>query len=229
MTHTNRAIPKYFVQIGVFILFYAGTLFISAGHWDWAGAWIFVALVAAGQIGVALILLVSNPELMGERAESTGRRDLDRRLAGVMALFGPLSMCIVAGLAMRFGWLPPLPLALQSIGVVLAVLGSLTTIWAMATNKFFYGVLRIAPEKGHRLCTSGPYHYVRHPGYLGTVVFDLATPLVLNSVWAFIPAVLTVYAIVARAALEDQALQTGLEGYPEYARQVRYRLLPGVW
>ena len=68
----------------------------------------------------------------------------------------------------------------------------------MASNKFFYGVLRIAQEKGHTVCASGPYQYVRHPGYLGAILFDLATPLILNSAWAFVPAILTVCAIVVR-------------------------------
>ena len=229
MSNVNRAIPKYFVQISIFILFYAVTLFVSVGRLDWRMAWIFIVIVAASQIGVALILMVSNPELMGERAESKGKKDLDRMLAGVMALFGPASMCIVAGLNMRWGWLPQIPLVIQIAGVVIAVLGSLVTAWAMASNKFFYGVLCIAPEKGHMVCTSGAYRYVRHPGYLGVILFDLGTPLMLNSVWALIPAVLTVYAIIVRTAHEDRALQNGLDGYQYYARQVRYRLLPGVW
>ena len=99
----------------------------------------------------------------------------------------------------------------------------------MASNKFFYGVLRIEQEKNHSVCSSGAYQYVRHPGYLGAIIFDLATPLILNSVWAFIPAILTICAIVIRTSLEDKALQNGLDGYKNYAQQVRYRLFPAVW
>ncbi len=228
MTDEYRAVPRYFLQIGIFILFYAVALFVSAGRLDWTMAWIFIAIVAASQISIALILMVSNPGLMGERAESKGQRDLDRILAGVMALFGPISICIVAGLNRRFGWLPQMPFVIQIAGIALALLGSLMTAWAMASNKFFYGVLRIAQKKGHMVCMSGPYQYVRHPGYLGAILFDLATPLILNSVWAFIPAMLTVYAIVVRTGLEDKALQNGLDGYQDYVQQVHYRLLPGI-
>ncbi len=114
-------------------------------------------------------------------------------------------------------------------GIALAVLGSILTAWAMASNKFFYGILRIAQEKGHLVCNSGPYQYLRHPGYLGAILFDLATPMILNSMWTFIPAALTVYAIFVRTALEDKALQNRLDGYRDYAQQVRYRLLPAVW
>lgn len=229
MSSTNRAIPRYFLQISIFVLFFAASLFFSAGHTDWAMGWGFIAIVAASQISIALILMMRNPELMGERDVSKGKRDLDRILSGVMTLFGPISMCIVAGLNIRFGWFPQIPFALQITGIMLAVLGSMLTAWAMASNKFFYGVLRIAQEKGHIVCASGPYRYVRHPGYLGAILFDLATPWILNSAWAFIPAALTVCAVLARTALEDKALQNGLGGYKEYAQQVRHRLLPAVW
>lgn len=229
MSNTNRAIPRYFLQIGIFVALFAASLFFLAGRTDWAMGWVFIAIVAASQLSIALILMMRNPELMGERDVSKGKRDLDRILAGVMALFGPISMCLVAGLNMRLGWLPQISFALQITGIVLAVLGSMLTAWAMASNKFFYGVLRIAQEKGHTVCASGPYQYVRHPGYLGAILFDLATPLILNSAWAFVPAIFTVCAIVVRTSLEDKALHSGLGGYQNYARQVRYRLLPAVW
>jgi len=229
MLNTNRALARYFLQSGVFVLFFAASLFFSANRFDWAMGWVFIAIVAVSQISIAAILIMRNPELMGERAESKGKRDLDRILAGIMALFGPISMCIVAGLNFHHGWLPKISLTLQMTGVLFAILGSILTAWAMASNKFFYGVLRIAQEKGHSVCANGPYQYVRHPGYLGAIFFDLATPLILNSVWAYIPAVLTVYAIFMRTSLEDKALQIGLDGYKNYAQQVRYRLLPAVW
>ena len=229
MPSANRAVARYLLQITIFVLLFAASLFFSAGTTAWAMGWVFIAIVSASQLSIALILIMRNPELMGERAETKGKRDLDRILAGVMSLFGPISMCIVAGLDFRFGWLPPIPVALQMTGIVLAVLGSVLTAWAMASNKFFYGVLRIAQDKGHTVCASGPYRTVRHPGYLGAILFDLATPLILGSAWAFIPAALTVCAILVRTAREDKALQSGLGGYKEYAQQVRHRLLPAVW
>lgn len=224
-----HTLVRYFLQIGVFVALFGASLFFSANRFDWAMGWVFIAIVVLSQMSIALILILKNPKLLGERAESKGKRDRDRILAGVMTLFGPVSMCIVAGLNLRYGWQPQMPFALQIAGIVLAGLGSGLTAWAMASNKSFYGVLRIASEQGHTVCASGPYQYVRHPGYLGAICFDLATPLILNSVWAFIPAVLTVGAILARTALEDKALQAGLDGYKDYAQRVRYRLLPAVW
>jgi len=229
MSNVNRGIARYLLLVSIFVLIFAACLFVSSGHPDWVMGWVFIAIVTASHICTTLILMISNPELMGERAEIKGKRDLDRILASIMALYGPASMCIVAGLNMRFGWLPQIPLMLQIAGIVIAILGSMLTIWAMASNRFFYGVLRIAQGKNHTVCASGPYQYVRHPGYLGVILFDLTTPLMLNSAWALIPAMLTICAIVVRTALEDKILQSRLGGYKDYAQQVRYRLLPIVW
>lgn len=229
MSGTNRVISRYLLRTGIVVLIFAAGLFLSAGSANWAMGWVFMAILASSQISIALVLMIGNPELMGERSERKGKRDLDRVLAGLMSFFGPISMCIVAGLDTRFGWLPQMPVALQVAGIVLAVLGSALTAWAMASNRFFYGFLRIAQDKGHAVCAGGPYRYVRHPGYLGAILFDLATPLILGSAWALVPAALTAGAVLARTALEDRALQARLGGYREYTEQVRHRLLPAVW
>jgi len=220
---------KYILQHGLFVLIQVASLVIASGRLDWVRAWVYIGVHLAG-LGVnALVLIPTNPELVVERARFRGKRDLDRVLAGVMALYGPAGICIVAGLDVRFGWSPGIPLALLIAALAVMVLGSLLTTWAMASNRFFYGTLRIAKDRGHTVATSGPYRYVRHPGYVGIIAFDLAMPLILGSLWALIPAGLTTCIIILRTALEDRALHEELEGYREYVQRVRYRLLPGVW
>ncbi|MBN1437956.1 MAG: isoprenylcysteine carboxylmethyltransferase family protein [Anaerolineales bacterium] len=229
MSEKNRGTAGYFAQLVFFLGVWAACLFVSAGRLDWGAGWVFLALSAAGQIVTAVILRIRYPGLMGERASLEGKWDLDRILAGVLALWGPAAICIVGGLDQRHGWPPEIPLAWQLAGVAIAAAGAALTAWAMAANRFFYGVMRIAKERGHAVCDSGPYRFVRHPGYLGAIGFDLAAALVLQSVWALIPAAVTVLAIVIRTAREDKALQAGLDGYREYAQRVRSRLLPLVW
>lgn len=109
------------------------------------------------------------------------------------------------------------------------ILGYAFPGWAMASNRFFSGLVRIQTERGHTVATGGPYQYVPHPGYSGWFLAYLATPLVLDSWWVIIPAVLTVGVIIVRTALEDKTLQDELDGYREYAQQVCYRLLPIIW
>ena len=99
----------------------------------------------------------------------------------------------------------------------------------MAANAFFSAVVRIQDDRGHAVASGGPYRFVRHPGYSGSLAFELATPIMLGSLWALIPSGLNALLIVVRTALEDRTLNEELDGYREYAGQVRYRLLPGVW
>jgi protein-S-isoprenylcysteine O-methyltransferase Ste14 len=99
----------------------------------------------------------------------------------------------------------------------------------MVSNKFFSTSVRIQMERDHTVASGGPYRYVRHPGYVGYIVSGFAAPLALGSLWALIPAAITLCLLVVRTALEDRTLQDELDGYREYAARVRYRLLPGVW
>ena len=222
---------RWLIQVGVLTLIFGAGLFVSSGRLDWGMAWAYLGVFLAGQCAVGLILIPNNPELVADRTqiERKTARNWDRPLTGIVSLFGPLATLIVAGLDMRFEWSPPISPTLQVVALAIAALGTLVTIWAMAANKFFYGFVRIKKERGHVVQTGGPYQVVRHPGYAGGVLFALATPLLLGSPWAFIPAGLTVCALVVRTALEDRTLQAELDGYREYAQQVRYRLLPGVW
>lgn len=99
----------------------------------------------------------------------------------------------------------------------------------MNSNPYFYATVRVQEERGHQTITSGPYQYVRHPGYVGAILWIISAPLVLGSWWALIPGGLTAALLIVRTALEDRSLQAELTGYAEYAGRVRYRLLPGVW
>ena len=147
----------------------------------------------------------------------------------LVALVGPFAGLLVAGLDKRFGWSPEIPLGIQIAALALVILGYLLSIWAMVVNRFFSAVVRIQTERGHTVITTGPYSYVRHPGYDGGIVCNLAGAIALSSLWALIPGALVVLLTVVRTALEDRTLQEELVGYKEYAKRVRYRLLPGIW
>ena len=99
----------------------------------------------------------------------------------------------------------------------------------MVSNKYFEGSVRIQEERGHETVTSGPYMIVRHPGYVAFSILYIATPLFLGSWWGLIPAGLMAMGFIYRTAREDRTLLEELSGYPAYAEQVRFRLLPGIW
>jgi protein-S-isoprenylcysteine O-methyltransferase Ste14 len=105
----------------------------------------------------------------------------------------------------------------------------LLSSWAVVSNKFFSDVIRIQTDRGHTVISDGPYRFMRHPGYVGMILYSLAAPFLLDSPWALIPGGLTVLLVIVRTVVEDRTLLEQLDGYQEYAGRVRYRLLPGVW
>ncbi len=101
--------------------------------------------------------------------------------------------------------------------------------WATGSNAFFSLTVRIQKERGQAVVEGGPYRFVRHPSYVGGILFELAAPIMLGSWWALIPGGLDAVLFVIRTALEDKTLQAELDGYPAYTERTRYRLVPGVW
>jgi protein-S-isoprenylcysteine O-methyltransferase Ste14 len=226
----TAAIFKRFAEISIGILVIAVCLFASSGRLDWGMAWVFVGLNVVGVSINALILLPHHQELVAERAEIKADSNIRDLILGSLAmLLSSVVAIIIAGLDERFGWSPPMALTAQLAAMIVWVLGFGLVSWAMASNPFFSCTVRIQEERGHVAVTGGPYRYVRHPGYVGIILYSLAPPVLLGSLWALIPAGLGVIAIVVRTALEDRMLQEELPGYAEYAQQTRYRLLPGVW
>jgi protein-S-isoprenylcysteine O-methyltransferase Ste14 len=122
-----------------------------------------------------------------------------------------------------------MPAGFWPLGFVIFLPGMALFIWSMGVNPFFEKTVRIQTERGHRVIDTGPYGFIRHPGYLGFLAWSISIPLFLLSWWAFLPALLSVVGIVIRTALEDRTLRKELTGYEEYTRWVRYRLIPGIW
>ena len=115
------------------------------------------------------------------------------------------------------------------IGFILISLRYAFAAWALAENRFFSSVVRIQTERGHVVCDTGPYRFVRHPGYAGNVFALFGIVLALSSVWTLIPAAVATIISVIRTVLEDQTLQEELLGYRDYAQRVRYRLIPRIY
>jgi protein-S-isoprenylcysteine O-methyltransferase Ste14 len=99
----------------------------------------------------------------------------------------------------------------------------------MVSNAFFSTAVRIQYDREHSVESSGPYGYIRHPGYLGIIIYNLSTPLILGSVWAILPAGILILLFIIRTFMEDTTLKVKLEGYSEYAKRVRFRLIPFIW
>ncbi len=203
-------------------------LLIAAGRIDWGAAWAYQALTTAWVLGTAAVW-IPNPELLAERlAPRKGAKTWDKWIMSIIGL-ALLALYVVAGLDERHGWSVGIALAGQVAAGVVTALGYALTLWATAANRFFSSIVRIQEERDHSVATAGPYRWVRHPAYVGGILSYLAGPILLGSWWALVPGGLSALLMVLRTALEDRTLQAELAGYREYAGQVRYRLLLGVW
>ncbi|MFC1922800.1 methyltransferase family protein [Chloroflexota bacterium] len=226
----KRGVKRWVFTSSIAIVLLAASLFISAGTLLWWQAWVYL-FTAAGILVLDYVVLVPiSPDLLGERSRyQKGAKAWDQLLSRLMATIGPVLILIVSGLDFRNSWSDDFPAWLIVLSMELVLLGGLLALWAMAANRFFIGMVRIQDERGHHVIKSGPYRYVRHPGYLGSLFYILFTPLALASYWALVPAVLTMGVIILRTYLEDKTLSEELAGYEEYTRQVHSRLIPAIW
>ena len=229
---TPRILWKAGIRLFIISIVMLGVLFLAAGSTRWWEAWAYAGMSFLVLVSSRLVLILKNPDLALERAQAQNRENVkgwDRLLMPLTALVGPLVSWIIAGLDQRFGWSPDLPNIIQIIALIVIFLGSLLGSWAMLTNRFFSSHVRIQTDRGHTVVKEGPYRIVRHPGYAGGLLAWLAAPVFFSSWWVIVPTVLTIIANIIRTAKEDQTLQEELPGYAEYAREVKYRLAPGIW
>jgi protein-S-isoprenylcysteine O-methyltransferase Ste14 len=205
-------------------------LLASAGTIVWINAWVMAGLYLVLTVVYSVAMIRKNPGLLNERGKfmKKGTKTFDKYF---YAIWRPLSLAalIIAGFdAVRYGW-SRLSLALIILGLTLLVLGFALSLWAMSVNSHFEAFVRIQEDRGHQVCTTGPYKLVRHPGYVGAIMTTVGMPLFLGSWWAFLPSTAIVFLFIFRTAMEDRTLTKELPGYKEYTEITRYRLIPLMW
>jgi protein-S-isoprenylcysteine O-methyltransferase Ste14 len=217
-------VSAYFQAAGFFLLA-AVALFAPAGTFAILGFWIYLAIFAAI---FAASLLWLDPDLARERMRPGGKKaPLALRLfSGVL-----LVHWIVAGLDRgRYHWTDTVPAWLQALGLIAVAAGYALCFWAMRENRFFSSVVRIQADRGQHVINTGPYAFIRHPGYLAGILIILASGVALGSWLATaLLVILSLPFLLYRAITEDRFLQVELQGYRDYATRVRWRLLPGIW
>ena len=228
----QTASPHQWISLVVVYLSIPLVLFVCGGDFGWWQAWVYSLLIVAAGIGGRIWAERRHPGLTAERQNTEkiqSTKAWDKVLAPLMALSVVFPLVIVAGLDHRFDWSPLFSLWHIVLGFLLISLGYAFAAWALIENRFFSSVVRIQADRGHVVCESGPYRIVRHPGYAGNILALPGMVLAFSSTWTLIPAAVGLIITVIRTVLEDRALQDELPGYSDYAKRVRYRLIPGIY
>ena len=218
----KRAFQVFF---GLFLM--AAAFFIAAGRLDIPRAWLYYGMMVIYVVSNFFIFMRYSPDIIRERSEiKFGAKSWDKAFA-IGYTLAVLAIQAVAGLDMgRFAW-SELGFEFEVLGIVLFTIGASITCWAMVVNKFFETTVTIV--KGHQVVSGGPYAYIRHPGYAGMILTYCSAPLVIGSAVSLIPAAILAILFIGRTYMEDKTLQEELDGYKEYTRKVKYKLVPFVW
>jgi len=225
----SSGILKRLGTVAVAFLFMAAILFLAAGRLDWTWAWAYLGINLADILIVGPIMIRTHPETVAERGELKLAENWDKVVGVSYFLAMYIAVPLVAGLELRFGWARDLRVAWHVAGAVVFVAGLVLTTWSMMTNAYFSTAVRVQSDRGQTVCSSGPYRFVRHPGYVGYILQPIGVPILLGSLWALIPGITAAVCMVIGTSLEDRLLQAELPGYSDYVQRVRYRLVPGFW
>jgi protein-S-isoprenylcysteine O-methyltransferase Ste14 len=215
--------------LGMFILF-ALALFLPAGSLTWLAGWVFLILFFGFFTSINIWLFKHNPGLLQERM-SLGRSDQkgwDKVLFPLLLALPFAWLAFIALDAVRFHW-SSIPVWVQVIGAVILLFSFRLLFLTFRENSYLSTVVRIQEDRGHKVVSSGPYRYVRHPMYSAFIPFMVGTPLLLGSWYGVLLGLGFMVVLARRAVLEESTLREELQGYAYYMTQVKYRILPYIW
>lgn len=220
--------PLFNVLLGFALV---GLMFAAAGTFVWPALWVLLGFYFLTTGGWMLWLRRRDPSLLKERMTGRTRPDVkpwDKKIIRAYSILLSIMLLLAPLDAVRFRW-SRVPWAARGLALLVMLAAWGLVIRAFRVNSFLAECVRIQTERGHTVCTAGPYRIVRHPMYVGVILSILGIPVLLGSLFALIPAALIAALFVVRTSLEDRTLQAELSGYAAYARTVRWKLVPGVW
>ncbi|MFH1533352.1 MAG: isoprenylcysteine carboxylmethyltransferase family protein [Nitrospirota bacterium] len=216
-------VAQFIIAIPVMML----VLFWPAGTLNWVEGWIYLVLQLGYASIMALYFLKHNPELIRKRMEMKIPPRLWDKIVMIPFIIGMIALIIVPGFdVVRYKW-SSIPVYWEVIGFLGFIITSYLLFLVMKVNSYLLKTVEI--QKDHKVVSTGPYAYVRHPMYSVAIIMVFSIALALGSLYALIPAAASSFALIIRTQFEDKTLQKELEGYTEYTKKVTYKLIPGIW
>ena len=226
---TKKGAVKYlfmlFIQRVIGLLFFitaAGTIFDTRGMVNFA-------LYYGISVAACIVMYNGHQETLSERGKKqSNTKNWDKVLLPIYVLLAYYVIYLVAGLGIRFAW-PQLSIDWFYGGILVYLISGAFTIWPIMENKHFESTSRIQSDRSQKVISTGPYRLVRHPGYLGILLWAISVTMIFGTLAVALTAAAIVITITIRTYLEDTMLKKELAGYLDYANIVKYRLIPFIW
>jgi protein-S-isoprenylcysteine O-methyltransferase Ste14 len=235
MTEPINARPLSMRQLfltGLYLLVFPALLFVLSGDWHWPEAWIFTFIYIGLCVANVIYLYFNDPALLRERYRGAFQKEQkawDKILLSIFVTLYFLSFVVMPLDAGRYHWSPQFPFWLETGGTVLLIAAFLVIFEVFRENTFAAPVVKIQEERHQRVISTGLYGIVRHPMYLGATMLFIGVPLLLGSLYGLAFGVMMTAIIAIRSIGEESMLRQELPGYQDYARRVRWRLVPFVF
>jgi len=216
----------------IYLAFFPVILFALAGDWRWIEGWVFSIIFLLMCFSTLLYLYFYDPALLKERFGSPiqqGQKSWDKVLLSLFFVDFLVWFAIMPLDAQRYHWSPTFPLWLRALGTVLLTISIIMVFEALRENTFAAPVVKMQKERGQTVVSTGIYGVVRHPMYAGALLLFVSGPLLLGSVWGLIISVVLIVTIAVRSIGEEAMLKQELEGYSDYMKRVKWRMIPFVF
>jgi protein-S-isoprenylcysteine O-methyltransferase Ste14 len=228
----NKPTRSHLIALLIFVLFWPTLMLIISGDWLWPECWLFAGWFILTMGTIAVYLYFKDPELLMERLRKNGsgnQKAWDKYFIILLRIICIIWFVIMPLDAKRWGWTRTLPLYIKLSGITLLLTASVFLFLSFKDNTFLSPHVRIQVERKQQLVTNGVYRLVRHPMYLSLLLIFAGIPLLLNSYLGLAVSMVVIVLLVFRITGEEKMLMKEFEGYAEYKRKVRFRLIPFLW
>jgi len=221
----SRLTVKVAIRFTMALIILGAAFFIPAGGFHYWNAWLLLGTLAVIGLFIGTYLVLNDPELLEKRMR-VKEKEKQQKSYIVLSILSFGGSFLISGLDFRFHW-SGVPLWLVFTGLFFMASGFVLCFFVMKQNSYASSVVEI--QERQKVIDTGLYSVVRHPMYLSVLIIYPALPIVLGSYYALIPMALIPFILVLRTRNEEWVLKAGLEGYEEYTKRVKYRLIPFIW